>query len=201
MEYESLKNKEEVQVKQTIQLPTLESIMEHVQTPPEQKPVEKLAQKIPEVHVPPVHEIPKIPEHYFPHQERKMIEMAPRVEEERIPSRVEEKASFAPLFVKLDRYRQILGTMNYLKNTMNMVKNTFSILNELEKIRMENLKLIQETIEKADKKIMTLDSEFMRPSGFTDEIPEFADVESLEATLVDLRDQVGQLKSELKNMA
>lgn len=194
------KNKEEVQVKQTIQLPTLESIMGQIQIQPEQKPVEKLAQKIPEVLIPTAHEIPKIPEHHFPHQERKMVEMTPHVEE-RIPARVEEKASFAPLFVKLDRYRQILSTMNYLKNTMNMVKNTFSILNELEKIRMENLKLIQETIEKADKKILTLDSEFMRPSGFTDEIPEFADAESLEATLVDLRNQVGQLKSELKNMA
>jgi len=91
--------------------------------------------------------------------------------------------------------------MNYLKNTMNMVKNTFSILNELEKIRMENLKLIQDTVEKADKKILTLDSEFMRPSGFIEDMPELTDVESLEATLVDLREQVGQLKSELKNMA
>jgi len=188
------KRKEEIQeVKEAVQLPTLEKIMGQVQIPPEQKPVEKLVQKMPEV------SIPKVPEH-------NMFERAP-VRVERIPARVEEvkeevkeRSSFAPLFVKLDRYRQILNTMNYLKNTMNMVKNTFSILNELEKIRMENLKLIQETIEKADKKILTLDSEFMRPSGFIEEMPELTDVESLEATLVDLREQVGQLKSELKNM-
>lgn len=111
-----------------------------------------------------------------------------------------ERPAFAPLFVKIDRYRHILNTMQYLKSTMNLIKNTFSVLNELEKIRAENIKLIQKTIEKVDKKLLTLDSEFMRPSGFIEEMPEVHDVEGLESTLVELRDQVNQLKSELQSL-
>jgi len=184
------KRKEEIQeVKQAVQLPTLESIMSQLEKPIEKKPVEELSKKIPET---PTAE--RIPEH-------KTIERIPEMPREEIKEEVREKSSFAPLFVKLDRYRQILNTMNYLKNTMNMIKNTLSILNELEKIKSENLKLIEDTIEKADKKILTLDSEFMRPSGFIEDMPELSDVESLEATLVDLREQVNQLKSELRSMA
>jgi vacuolar-type H+-ATPase subunit I/STV1 len=177
------KRKEEIQeVKQTIELPTLEKIMNGMKRPIEKRPVEKLVEKIPET-------------------EKVTVEKIPEQHPKEIKEEVKEKSSFAPLFVKLDRYRQILNTMNYLKNTMNMIKNTLSILNELEKIKSENLKLIEDTIEKADKKILTLDSEFMRPSGFIEEMPELSDVESLEATLVDLREQVNQLKSELRSMA
>ncbi len=188
------KRKEEIQeIKQAIQLPTLEKIMAGIEKPVEQKPVQKLEEKLSEI----PEEKPFI---IKPNVER----LAQRMPEHKLPEmpneEIQEKMSFAPLFVKLDRYKQILNTMNYLKNTMNMIKNTFSILNELEKIRMENLRLVQETIEKADKKILTLDSEFMRPSGFIEDRPEIGDVESLEVTLVDLRDQVNQLKAELKSM-
>jgi len=184
------KKKEEIQeVKHAVQLPTLEGIMGQIQKPIEKKPVEELSKKIPEI--PAAERIP----------EQKIVERVPEIHREEVQEEVKEKQSFAPLFVKIDRYRQILNTMNYLKNTMNMIKNTFSILNELEKIRMENLRLIQDTIEKADKKILHLDSEFMRPSGFIEEMPELTDVESLEATLVDLREQINQLKAELQSLS
>lgn len=111
-----------------------------------------------------------------------------------------ERSSFAPLFVRLNRYKQILSTMNYLKNTINMVKSALSVLNELDKMREQNLKMVQGAIDKVEEKMLKLDSEFMRPSGFVEEIPEVQDVEIVEATLSDLKGQIDQLKSEIEQM-
>lgn len=139
----------------------------------------------------------------FPEELRKedTVEKLMKKVEKQPVEKEPERPAFAPLFVKIDRYRHILNTLQYMKTTMNLIKNTFSVLNELEKIRAENIKLIQNTIEKVDKKLLTLDSEFMRPSGFIEEIPEVHDVEGLESTLVELRNQVNQLKAELQSLS
>lgn len=132
---------------------------------------------------------------------KKPITMKKPIPTEKPKEKEPKKPSFAPLFVKLTRYKQILNAMNYLKTTMVMIRNTFSILNELERLKAENLKMIQSAMEKVEKRLLTLDSEFMRPSGFTEELPELHDVESLEATIADLKSQIDQLKTELERMA
>jgi hypothetical protein len=115
------------------------------------------------------------------------------------PEMEEERPSFAPLFVKIDRYRQILSTMNYLKNTMMLIKNNFAILSELEKLKEENLKLIENTLDRMEKKILSLDSQFMRPSGFMED-EEVKDAGALDATIADLSGQIEDLKAQLENI-
>jgi chromosome segregation ATPase len=112
-----------------------------------------------------------------------------------------ERPAFAPIFIKLDRYKQILKTVNEVKTSLSLVKNSFAVLNEVENLLNENMKMIEVAIEKIDKKISALDSEFLRPSGYRDELPEeIYAVESLDSSLSDLRHQVTQLKSELENL-
>lgn len=113
-----------------------------------------------------------------------------------------EKPSFAPLFIKLDRYKKILSSMNEIKLTMVTIKNAFSVLSELDKLRAENLKMIKGALEKLDKKLLSLDSEFLRPTGFREEfIPDMYTAESLEGIIADLKSQVEQLKAELQSMS
>ncbi len=115
-----------------------------------------------------------------------------------------DRPTFAPLFVKIDRYRQILNTLGYLKTAMIMIKNSFVTLNELERARLETSSLIKEALEKIDKKISALDTELIRPAGFHDtaqsEKLEYQDVETVEATVADLKGQIDQLKAELDRM-
>jgi len=124
------------------------------------------------------------------------------VSEEVKPEEVEvKKPAFAPLFVKLDRYRQILYLLNELRTTMVAIKNAFSILAEVDRLREENSKLIKSAIDKVDKRLTSLDSEFLRPSGFEEEFPsETYSAESLEGVVGDLKGQVDQLKTELESM-
>jgi hypothetical protein len=110
-----------------------------------------------------------------------------------------ERPSFAPLFVKLDKYKQILNSLVELKTTIAVIKNAFAVLNELERLKLENLKMIESSIEKMDKKLVSLDSEFLRPSGFHEDIPaQMYSPENFEAILNDLRNQIGQLRSEIQ---
>lgn len=113
----------------------------------------------------------------------------------------QEKPSQAPLFVKLDKYKQILSTIASLKPSFVMLKNNFEILNKLEKLREENMSLIKETLERVEKKLTTLDTELIKPSGFREEMPEMYDVKSVDDMLADLNKQIEQLKSGLKTVA
>lgn len=126
-----------------------------------------------------------------------------------------EKPSFAPLFVKIDRYRQILNAIGGLKTTMIMLKNSLMTLNELDKARNETFKIVQDAIGKLEGRLNSLDQELVRPSGFQErspvlsptisydvvDRPEYQDVETVEATIADLKGQIEQLKAELENIA
>ena len=104
----------------------------------------------------------------------------------------------APLFVKLDRYKQILNHLAQLKTSIVLLKNNLTVLNELEKLRDENLKLVQEALEKMEKRVLDLDSELLRPSGFREELlPHMEEVASIEATIAELKSQIEQLRGSL----
>lgn len=141
---------------------------------------------------------------------RKDVEETKKVVEQQTPpQKVEhkeekepERPAFAPLFVKIDRYRSILNSLGYLKTALVMVKNSFATLNELERARNQTLDVIQKALEKIEKKISSLDIELVRPAGFHEptEAIEYHDVETIEATIADLKGQIDQLKAELENM-
>jgi len=144
-------------------------------------PVERHEERMPEIELP------------EPIAQMKIPEPALRVEEHK------EKVSFAPLFVKLDKYKQILNALVELKTTIAAIKNSFSVLNELERLKMESLKMIQASVDKMDKRLVALDSEFLRPSGFHEEMPaEMYNSESIGGVINDLRSQIEQLRAEIQ---
>lgn len=114
----------------------------------------------------------------------------------------EQPAVYAPLFVKIDRYRNIISSVSSLRNTAIVVKNTLSVMNELEKTKQQTTSLMREAIEKLEKRLNSLDNELVRPAGLNTQAPTevYQDVHNVEATLADLKSQIQQLKSELQQM-
>lgn len=159
--------------------------------------VKRLRERIEKVSEPVILEKPK-EEKVTPKVE---VPIEIKIKPEKVELKEEEKPVFAPLFVKLDRYRKILNTIAQLKTTLLMVKNSFIALNELEKVRIENMKLIQEALNKVEKRILDLDTELIRPSGLHEEIPEYGDVQAISATIADLKGQIEQLKAELETIS
>lgn len=119
------------------------------------------------------------------------------------PKREQEKPAVAPLFVKMDRYRQILTTIGNLKTALMIVKNSLATLNQIEKVRDETFSLVSDIVEKMDDKLIDLDNNLLRPAGFHDNTEvstEQQDIRGIEATVADLQGQIQQLKSELGKM-
>jgi len=103
------------------------------------------------------------------------------------------------LFVKLDKYKQLLSNLIQVKSSIAILKNNLIVFNELDKLRNENMKLVQENLEKVEKKIADLDAALLKPSGFREEfIPQMEEVASIEATIADLKSQMAQLRGELE---
>lgn len=114
-----------------------------------------------------------------------------------------EKPTVAPLFVKMDRYRQILTTIGNLKTALMIVKNSLGTLKQIEKVRDETFNIVSDIVEKMDDKLIALDNDLLRPAGFhgSEEVSsEQQDIRSIEATVSDLQGQIEQLKSELGKM-
>ena len=114
------------------------------------------------------------------------------------PAQKQDKATFAPLFVKIDRYRNILKSLGELKTTLALLKNAFVMLDQIEKIENENMNLIASALDNIEKKMMSLDSEFLRPSGFEDETSETYEFQNVQAVVSDLQSQIEQLKNEMQ---
>ena len=131
------------------------------------------------------------------------IEVEKPVEEEKpIPKTELRKPAFAPLFVKIDRYKSVLDAINEIKTTIMMLKNALSIQKQIEDLRNENRTLLESAVNKVDKKVLTLDSEFLRPSGYEEEfLPPAYETEGLETVVDDLKEQIESLKSELKTIS
>jgi len=135
---------------------------------------------------------------------------AEEVTEEKREKEVEEKKeevvherrpAFAPLFVKLERYRAVLDTINDLKTALLMVKNALNIQRQIEGLKEENRRFLEAAVRKIDKKIASLDAEFLRPAGFEEEYPPVTyEPSGLEGVVEDLKKQIESLKSELKTI-
>ncbi len=110
------------------------------------------------------------------------------------------KQGFAPLFVKIDRYRNILRSLAELKTTVTLARNALVTLDQIERIKYDNLSLISNAMNKIDKKLTSLDSEFLRPSGFQEETADNSEVESLQGVISDLRSQIDELKNEMQQV-
>lgn len=110
--------------------------------------------------------------------------------------------AYAPLFVKIDRYRNILTSLGSIKTAMVLIKNSFGALNELEKARQQTMGLIRDALERVEKKMSSLDNELVRPTGYQTQAPpeDYQDVHAVDATIADLKGQIQQLKSELEHM-
>ncbi len=178
------KKKEEPPVEDLPPLPTLETLQQ-----------ETYEQNLPKPPLPPIiHDMPRPMPRQLPAQPVKKQE--PPAEEK------VNRPAFAPLFVKIDRYRNILNALGQLRTSVVMIRNSFSTLNELEKARLETLKLIEEAVGKVETKLSSLDTELLRPtSAHMDVTPEYQDVETVQATVADLKGQISQLKTELEQLS
>lgn len=158
-------------------------------------------------------------ERKIPEEIRKISDMR-KIEEVKLPEKLEEaipnkgevpvlkvtdevkKKTFAPLFVKIDRYRSVLDAIKDVKNMILIMKNALRVQKQIEGMWGENRKFLETAIEKINKKILSLDSDFSRPRGYEEGFqPPVHETDGLEGVVDDLKKQIEGLKSELKTIS
>jgi len=122
-------------------------------------------------------------------------------EEPEVETKEEVKKEFTPMFIKLEKYEQILNTMTEVKSVLSLLKNSFFVLNENEKLRSETVELIKESIDRIERRVAALDSVLLKPPGY-EEMPKEEEhkIDDMGDTLSTLRLQIDQLKQQLETI-
>jgi hypothetical protein len=114
-----------------------------------------------------------------------------------------QKPKVAPIFIKLEKYNNILLSLFEIRRGLEAIKNIFSYLSELEKLKSESFKVLHDMVSNIDRKLAYLDSEFLRPPGFEFEITAETALEpsSLEGIIEGMRAKLEELKARAESIS
>jgi cell division protein FtsB len=133
------------------------------------------------------------------------IQKTQSVEEREAKTEKVEEESQVPLFVKLDKYKTIVSSLMQLKTLLISLKNSLMVLEQVEKTRVETFNAIIKNLDKMNEKISTLEKEVVKPIGFSigAPIPTYAsyeEIQSVQASIANLKAQIEQLKAQLDSV-
>lgn len=132
---------------------------------------------------------------------REIKEIMDMPEEEEMPHMpAMERETSAPLFVKVDKYRDIIKTIQELKLFVASTKQVFGVLQEVENLKSDALNVLRATVQRLERSILEIDSELLRPHGVGITDTKSSEVGHLESSLEELQKQLLELKRELQDM-
>lgn len=134
-------------------------------------------------------------------QERPQETPMPKFDLGKLP----ERPRFAPLFVKIDRYQEILNSVENLKSILLGVRDLLNLMQQLDRIKIESEALLNKNIQEVIINISNMDKEFIRPKGINVEnsVPELRDnagYEKVGSYIGDLQRELDNLKSQLQTL-
>lgn len=131
------------------------------------------------------------------------IQNASRIEPSAESSESLGGGDYAPLFVKVGKYRDVLETLNDLDNYLKAMARLFEITEELEKVRVMNISALDKMHKKALITSERLSSGLLKPKGMSLEGTRESDVElnKLGDVIGDLSKELSMLKKEVDKLS
>lgn len=116
-----------------------------------------------------------------------------------------ERPRFAPLFIKIDRYQEILNSIENLKSILLGVRDLLNLMQQLDRIKIESETLLNKNIQEVILIISNMDKEFIRPKGVSveDSVQDARDSMGYEKVgnyIGDLQRELDNLKSQLQTL-
>ncbi|MBI2578614.1 MAG: hypothetical protein HYW26_02795 [Candidatus Aenigmarchaeota archaeon] len=108
----------------------------------------------------------------------------------------------APLFVKVEKYKELIGLIQEMRAFTNGLKQTFSVIHESDALRNDAVKIMRTTVQRLDKTLAEIDSELVRPRGIDMEKPPYAgsEMKYIEGSLSELQRHLAVLRKDLQEM-
>ena len=121
-------------------------------------------------------------------------ELAKEITKGTQPQKTEKE--IAPLFVKIEKYKEVITNIQEVKILLKGLKNVFNLLYEIEQVRNDAVKLLSTTLQRIERSLIELDASLLRPGEF--EPYTTSDMGSIEQALSQLTQQLSALRSELE---
>ena len=115
-----------------------------------------------------------------------------------LPKKFERKEDFAPLFVKVEKYREIVGALQEIRGFVANIKKLFGVVSELETARGEAIRLMRVAVERFDRAVVDIDQALLRPIGFEEFPKGEMEIKHVEKSLSDLHRQIEGLRKEVE---
>ena len=108
----------------------------------------------------------------------------------------------APLFVKIDKYREVLESIQEIKIFISGIKQMFNIMQEIESTKKETDKIMKATTQRLERCVLGIDSILLKPKGADQEIMQKgeAEVSYVKESLTELKKQLSSIKDELHEL-
>ncbi len=107
----------------------------------------------------------------------------------------------APLFIKIEKYKDVISTVQEMKLFVSSVKNVFSIMQEAEHVKQDSLGILKVTLQRLEKAVLEMDSELLRPHGIS--VYSYRgepEAKQIESSLSELQKQLLELRQELRGI-
>ena len=102
-----------------------------------------------------------------------------------------------PVFIRLERYNDVIKSIGEVKNAISTLANSISLLEDVESVRRETLRTLKSVASLVDEKISDLESLFLRPAVKPKIRERLGEVKGLETLIKDLKSQIESLKNQL----
>lgn len=111
---------------------------------------------------------------------------------------IEETPKIAPLFVKVERYREILRNIHDMRKTIKNLKALLALRREISKIHSNSDEVFGKSLEKFADSVNHLSMEFALPRGMRPVMRE--DKEEADGSVLNLQDEIAKLKTDLEKI-
>jgi len=106
--------------------------------------------------------------------------------------------SFAPLYIKVDKYKEVLQKVQKLRTLVNNIRSLALLQDQIAKTREDASISLKKNIDDFENTAAQLDQELVRPSHFEPHIRETG-VQSVEGYTKELENEVAKIKEQLGN--
>jgi hypothetical protein len=112
---------------------------------------------------------------------------------------IEETPKIAPIFVRIDRYKDILERINDLKKAVNNIQTLLQIRKEMHLVNTRSDEILERALEKFSEVTSHFSREFTFPRGIKYFKPEKTEIK-VDDSILKLSEELERLKSELEKL-
>lgn len=116
-----------------------------------------------------------------------------------IPAREPGKAEYPPLFIKVDKYREILQSIQQLRSYALGLRDALDAITDIEKELKVGMEIAHKALDRLNMIMSALDSKLLRVQGMESEEPE--PPKDMEKYIDNVYKQMERIKDELKTIS